>query len=100
MAEKHEVSNNPAQKRFEIALGDDTYAFAEYNIAGKNIIFTHTEVPVAFEGQGIATRLADVAMTYAKDEGLKVQALCPFFKKYVTEHPEYHNITWGFTKKI
>ncbi|MEO1287688.1 MAG: GNAT family N-acetyltransferase [Chloroflexota bacterium] len=96
MSDNHNVINNPEQKRFEIDLGDNKYAFAEYSIAGKNIIFTHTEVPVGFEGQGIATKLADVAMTYAKDEGLKVQALCPFFKKYVTEHPEYHDITWGF----
>ncbi|GAB5494051.1 MAG: GNAT family N-acetyltransferase [Phototrophicaceae bacterium] len=100
MADKADVSvnHNPDENRFEVVVGDDI-AMVEYNRAGQNIIFTHTEVPVAFEGQGIASKMAYVAMEFAKNEGLKVQALCPFVNKYVSEHPEYHSITWGYTKK-
>ena len=92
------VVNNADKRRFEVALGNDI-AMIEYQRAGNNIIYTHTEVPEAFEGKGIATRMAYAAMEYAKENGFKVQALCPFVDKYVKEHPEYQSITWGYEKK-
>lgn len=90
-----EVHNNTERRCFEIDLGDGT-AFAEYMIAGKNIIFTHTEVPPAYEGQGIAGRLAHHALEYAREQGFKVQALCPYISAYIRRHPEYQSITWGY----
>jgi uncharacterized protein len=90
------VVNNADEKRFEVQLDDDNIAMIQYMRAGNNIIFTHTEVPEAYGGQGIASKMAHVALEYAKENGLRVQALCPFVKKYVIEHPEYQSITWGF----
>jgi len=98
MAEEITVIRNADENRFEVTLGEEI-ALIDYNIAGKNIIYTHTEVPVGHEGKGIAKKMAYEAMEYARREGLKVQALCPFVKKYVIKHPEYHDITWGFNKK-
>lgn len=92
------ITNNLDQHRFETELNGQL-ARIEYKREGSNIIFTHTEVPEAFEGQGIATKMVYHAMEYAKNEGLKVRALCPFVNKYVSEHPEYHDITWGYSKK-
>lgn len=89
------VINNDGAKRFEVTIGDDI-AFADYMLAGTNIIFTHTEVPPAFEGQGVGSKLARTALDYAKDKNLKVQALCPFIAAYVERHPEYQSITWGY----
>ena len=88
------VNNNAQENRFEIDLGDGV-AILEYMIAGTNIIYSHTEVPVAYEGQGLASKLAHHAMEYAKTNGLKVQALCPYVAGYVQRHPEYKSITWG-----
>lgn len=90
------IVHNTDEKQFEITLGDGSLAKIEYQLAGKNIIYTHTEVPEAYEGQGIASKLAHHVMEYAKENHLKVQALCPFVKKYVDEHKEYHSITWGY----
>jgi predicted GNAT family acetyltransferase len=96
MSDEFVVVHNPDAKRFEVVLGDDV-AMLEYMIAGKNIVYTHTEVPPVFEGRGIANKLAHFAMEYAKAEGLKVQAVCPFVVMYVRKHPEYHGITWGYS---
>jgi len=90
------IHNNPDANRFEVSLPDDQMAFIEYQIAKKNILYTHTEVPPAFEGQGVGGKLAKYALDFARDNGYKVQALCPFVKAYVQRHPEYHAITWGF----
>ncbi|MGB7339414.1 MAG: GNAT family N-acetyltransferase [Phototrophicaceae bacterium] len=98
MSDDLTVVRNEEKNRFEIDLGDGL-AMVEYMIAGQNIVFTHTEVPVGHEGKGIASKMAYQALEYAKAEGLKVQALCPFVKKYVSEHPEYHDMTWGFEKR-
>ncbi|MBZ0298862.1 MAG: N-acetyltransferase [Anaerolineae bacterium] len=90
-----DVRNNPAENRFEVVLKGDV-AVVEYMIAGTNIIFTHTEVPRAFEGMGVGSKMAYVALEYAKAEGYKVQALCPFIAAFVGKHPEYQSITWGY----
>lgn len=89
------IVHNPDEKRFEVALGEDI-AVVEYMLAGRNMIFTHTEVPEAFEGYGVASRMAEVALEHARDEGYLIQALCPFIARYVKQHPEYHDITWGY----
>lgn len=90
------IVHNNEEKRFEITLDDGSLAMIEYRRAGNNIIYIHTEVPEAYEGQGIASKLAHHVMEYAKENNLKVQALCPFVKKYVDEHEEYQSITWGY----
>jgi predicted GNAT family acetyltransferase len=89
------IRHNPQGQRFEAVLGDKM-ATAEYRLAGMNIIFTHTEVPPEFEGRGIGNRLAHAALEYAKAEGYKVQAVCPFIAAYIRHHPEYQPITWGY----
>jgi len=93
--DKLEVVHNPDEKRFEIQLDDDL-AMVEYLLNKSNIIFTHTEVPEAYEGQGIGKILAEHVLNYAREQGYKVQPLCPFIKAYVKRHPEYHDISWGF----
>ena len=83
------ITHNEAASRFEAALGRDL-AHAEYQRAkGDLIVFTHTKVPPAFEGQGIGQRLARVALNYARDEGLTVMPLCPFIAAYIRRHDEY-----------
>lgn len=89
-----EVQHNPDEKRFELHLGA-AVAFVEYMLAGNNIIFTHTEVPEAFEGQGVGNKLAKHVLDYAVEHGHKIQPLCPFINAYVHRHKEYHAHTWN-----
>lgn len=83
-----EVVNNEAKKRFEITVGGQT-AVTEYMTPGDKIIFTHTEVPVGLEGNGIASLLARTALEWAKEKGLKVMPLCPYVAGYIRRHPEW-----------
>lgn len=88
-----EVRHNPEMKRFEIQLGNQV-AFVEYLLGGKNIAYTHTEVPVEFEGQGVGAKLAKYVLDYAVEQGYKIQPLCPFISAYVRRHPEYNDHLW------
>ena len=94
-----EIKNNSDESRFEIVI-DGKLAMVEYMIAGKNIIFTHTEVPREFEGQGVGNRMAKFVLDYAHEHGYKVQALCPFIAAYVQRHPEYQANTWGYERTL
>jgi predicted GNAT family acetyltransferase len=87
-----QVNHNTAQTRFEIDLGDGM-ALLEYIQKGKEIAFTHTEVPVAYKGQGIGSQLAKTALEYAKQRGYKVQVRCSFVAGYIQRHPEYQSLT-------
>lgn len=88
-----EVKHNTEDKRFEIRIGRDV-AFVEYLQAGNNIVFSHTEVPVKFEGQGIGNKLAKYVLDYGVEKGYEIQALCPFIAAYVKRHPEYKPHLW------
>lgn len=90
-----EVKNNPERHRFEIVL-DDKVAMVGYRMAGNTIVFTHTEVPPEFEGMGIGSKLARHVLDYAKTQGYRVHAQCPFISGYISRHPEYQSITNGY----
>ncbi len=88
------VNNNRDARRFEVRLNGN-FAVLDYIPAGGNIVFTHTEVPDAFEGQGVGSKLARTALDYARDNELKVIPLCPFVAGYIRRHPEYQPLVWG-----
>lgn len=90
-----EVKHNEGKNRFEIQLGDQV-AMVKYILASGEIIFTHTEVPEAFEGQGVAGKLAKAAIEYAKAHEMRIRAMCPYIAAYIQRHPEYQSITEGY----
>jgi uncharacterized protein len=91
--EKLEIKHDHEEKRFEIQVGRHV-AFVEYLQAGNNIVFTHTEVPVEWEGQGVGNKLAKYVLDYAVEKGYEIQPLCPFIAAYVRRHPEYKPHIW------
>ena len=83
-----EVVHNAAQSRFEVSQ-DGHLAELDYQRVGNEIVFTHTGVPAALEGRGIAGALVKAGMNYARDNGLAVVPICPFVKGYIERKPEY-----------
>ena len=91
------IEDNPAQHRFEADLGDGTFAIAEYELFPDRIVFTHTEVPPQHEGRGIGSALIRFALGSARQRGLKVIPVCPFFAAYIRRHAEEQDLltpTW------
>jgi predicted GNAT family acetyltransferase len=91
-----EVRLNEAENRYEGWSEGVLAGFAEYQLAKKLIVFTHTEVDPAFEGQGVGSQIAKYALddVAAKAE-YKVMPLCPFIKVYIQKHPEYIKLVYG-----
>jgi predicted GNAT family acetyltransferase len=86
-----EVIHQPDKKRFAILLDEDT-AVLEYIPAKNFLVFTHTEVPSALEGQGLAGKLARAGLEYAKEQKQRVMPLCPYVAMYIRRHPEYRSL--------
>jgi predicted GNAT family acetyltransferase len=82
------IVNNPERHRFETRM-DGILAQVAYRLRDDVITFTHTEVPEALAGRGIANQLAIAALDHARDHGLKVVPECPFISSYIKRHPEY-----------
>jgi predicted GNAT family acetyltransferase len=82
------VTHNESAQQFEVTLGGAT-AVIVYRRQPGTIIFVHTEVPPAMEGQGIAAKLAAAGLEFARAQGLKVVPLCPYVIRYLAKHQEY-----------
>jgi hypothetical protein len=94
------VLDNPERHRFEIDLGDGQFAFAEYTLPAGKIMFTHTEVPENHEGRGIGTVLIEAGLAAARERGLKVIPICPFFAAYMQKHSEVQDLLDPAYRKV
>lgn len=73
--------------RFEAALAAGL-AVCAYRRDGDVLLLTHTEVPMALEGRGIAAALVRATLEWARAEGLRVRPLCSYVGAYMRRHPE------------
>jgi predicted GNAT family acetyltransferase len=70
MSATPDVRDNEELTRFEIDLGDGSFAFAQYNLIPGKIMFTHTEVPEEHGGKGLGTALIRAGLAAARERGL------------------------------
>lgn len=89
--ESDAIHDNTQRHQFELTV-DGRHARAEYVIDGDVITFTHTIVPPALEGRGIASRLIRHGLSEARARGLRVVPQCPFVAAYIRKHPEWADL--------
>jgi len=92
------VAHDEKANRFEMSVAGET-ALLTYRILNGSIIFDHTEVPPAIEGQGFASKLTEAALEFARSKHLRVVPLCPFVAGYVRKHSEYQDLLAPATLK-
>ena len=90
------VTDHPEQSRYEARVGDTLAGFAQYQLTSELIVFTHTEVGDAFEGQGVGSALVQQALDHVRAGGSrKVLPLCPFVKGWISRHRDYVDLVYG-----
>lgn len=87
-----EIVDNTTENRFEILLDGKVAGFADYRLLPTKVVFTHTEVLPAYEGQGLAGKLVGQALQTSADTGLRVVPLCPYVAQYIERHPEFKDL--------
>lgn len=81
-----QLIRNDAQQRYELRMGDEVAAKAEYREQEGGVCFTHTEVDERYEGQGLASKLAAFALDDVKSRGMKALPQCEFIAAYIARH--------------
>jgi predicted GNAT family acetyltransferase len=81
-----EPAHDEARSRYELRLDGRAVAHARYHREGEAVVFTHTEVDEALEGQGLGSRLAAYALDDVRSRGLKAVPRCSFIAGYIARH--------------
>lgn len=80
------VTRDDEESRYEIRSDDVLAGFAVFDLRPGTIRFLHTEVDPAFQGQGLAGKLAAAALADATERGEVIVPLCPYIAKYLETH--------------
>lgn len=91
MSSSPNITHNALASRFETTV-DSQLCVADYRLSGKTMAMTHTLVPPALEGRGIAAALVTEALAHARREGWRVRPDCSYVESYIRRHPETRDL--------
>ncbi len=86
-----EIQHDGARHRFTTTV-DGHEAYVEYERNGDVMTITHTIVPSAIGGRGIAGDLVRNAMDHARADGLRVEPACSYADAWLRKHPDYADL--------
>jgi uncharacterized protein len=78
-------------QRFSQHIGEHRCVL-DYQLDGSTVTFTHTGVPDALRGQGLAAQLVEAGLAWARAEGLHVVPACSYVRVYMQRHPETRDL--------
>jgi uncharacterized protein len=82
-----EVKHDAAARRFTTTV-DGQLAVLDYALSGGIMTITHTGVPDAIGGRGIAAELMHAALSAARTAHWKVVPVCSYAAAYMNKHSE------------
>lgn len=86
-----EVRHDAAARRFATTV-DGVDAFVDYERRGDAMVITHTRVPEAIGGRGVAGQLVRAAFDEARAQGWTVQPACSYAAAWAERHPEVSDL--------
>lgn len=87
----HDIRHDRAAQCF-VTVVDGVQAHLEYELAGGVLAITHTIVPPAIGGRGVAARLVQAALAHAREAGLNVDPQCSYADAWMRRHPEFDGL--------
>ena len=85
------VIHNPEASRFEAEVGG-RLAVCSYWLNDGVLALTHTEVPRAAQGQGVAAALVDATLAWARSQGWRVRPVCSYVATHMRRQPETRDL--------
>jgi len=86
-----DIRHDPVARRFDVIV-DGSLCELDYTLDHGVMTITHTGVPEAVGGRGLAGALVRTAMDTARAEGWKVVPACSYAAAWVQRHPEYDDL--------
>lgn len=87
-----QTTDNAEAQRYEARVDGGLAGFAQYRVEGDRVVFTHTEVDDAYEGQGVGSSLARAALDDVRASGRSVVPECEFIRGWIDKHPAYADL--------
>jgi uncharacterized protein len=81
------VSHDPSAHRFTTEV-DGNQAHLDYTVSGEVMTITHTRVPSAIGGWGVAAELTGAALSAARAAGWSVIPACSYAAAYMAKHSQ------------
>jgi predicted GNAT family acetyltransferase len=81
------VDHDTEAQRFSTVV-DGQQAVLDYRVSNRIMTITHTGVPPAIAGRGIAAELMHAAVEAARAAGWTVNPVCSYAAAYMRRHPE------------
>lgn len=85
------VEHQTSQHRFATTV-ENEQCVLEYELSAGTMTITHTRVPAAVGGKGIAAELTRVALDTARQNGWRVVPQCSYAAVYIKRHPDYADL--------
>ncbi|NEU10128.1 N-acetyltransferase [Flavihumibacter sp. R14] len=87
--------NNNGEGSFYVLDSQEQIAQLVVSVSGDELTAHHTEVFPKGEGKELGKRLMARMADYARENHLKVTALCPFVFGQFKRHPEIYSDIWN-----
>jgi predicted GNAT family acetyltransferase len=81
------IDHDQSARQFTTEV-DGSRAQLDYTLAGGVMTITHTRVPPAIGGRGIAAELMGAALSAARTAGWSVNPACSYAAAYLAKHPQ------------
>lgn len=85
------IDHDTQARRFTCTV-DGHPCVLDYVLSGITMTITHTGVPEAVGGRGIASALTFAAMDTARSEGWQVVPACSYAALWLRRHPDYAHL--------
>src|SRR3712207_2563694 len=83
-----EVVRNDERSRYEGHLDGELTTVIDFRRDGDVLTVTHTGTEPRWRGRGLAGETTRLALEDVRQQGLRVQPVCPFTADYLDTHPE------------
>ena len=88
-----EIVHVPERSRYEIHVDGKVAGITRAKEGDDGVLlFSHTEVDDAYEGQGLASKLVTGALDDVRRRGRKIEVTCEYVEGFLEKHPEYQDL--------
>ena len=77
--------------KFLIRLAPGKYAYLKYRLEEDTVYIDAVFTPEEYRGRGLAAKLMEAALKYARENMLKIVPNCSYAASYFEKHPEYRD---------
>jgi uncharacterized protein len=86
------VEHDRDAHRFTISVPSGTAVLAYTPVGPGKLELYSTYVPAGDRGKGVAGRLVEAAIGFARSEGLRIIPTCWYVAQWIRQHPEHADL--------